>query len=54
MGTLRRATEPLLGAYTLQGLLLGVDAANECLIPTPGLLMSGNRLTSGIGAGDTA
>ncbi len=30
---------PLLGAYTLQGLLLGVDSPNERLVPVPGLLM---------------
>ncbi len=30
---------PLLGAYTLQGLLLGVDTPNERLVPVPGLLM---------------
>ena len=30
---------PLLGAYTLQGLLLGVDSPNEQLVPVPGLLM---------------
>ena len=29
----------LLGAYTLQGLLLGVDSPNERLVPVPGLLM---------------
>ncbi len=32
-------SESLLGAYTLQGLLLGVDTANERLVPVPGLLM---------------
>ena len=31
--------ESLLGAYTLQGLLLGVDTPNERLVPVPGLLM---------------
>ena len=31
-------TEALLGAYTLQGLLLSVDTANERLIQVPGLL----------------
>ena len=31
-------TDSLLGAYTLQGLLLGVDTPNERLIPVPGLL----------------
>lgn len=31
-------TEALLGAYTLQGLLLSVDAANEQLVQVPGLL----------------
>ncbi|MBI2855387.1 MAG: retroviral-like aspartic protease family protein [Chloroflexi bacterium] len=30
---------PLLGGYTLEGLRLGVDAVNERLVPTPGLLM---------------
>jgi clan AA aspartic protease len=32
-------TDALLGAYTLQGLLLGVDTPNERLVPVPGLLM---------------
>jgi len=32
-------SETLLGAYTLQGLLLGVDTPNERLVPVPGLLM---------------
>ncbi len=32
-------TEPLLGAYSLQGLMLGVDSPNEQLVPTDGLLM---------------
>ena len=32
-------SESLLGAYTLQGLLLGVDTPNERLVPVPGLLM---------------
>lgn len=31
--------EPLLGAYSLQGLMLGVDSPNEQLIPIPRLLM---------------
>jgi clan AA aspartic protease len=31
-------TEPLLGAYALQGLLLAVDTPNEQLVPVPGLL----------------
>jgi len=30
----------LLGAYTLEGLRLGVDPANQTLVRTPGLLMS--------------
>ncbi len=30
---------PVLGAYTLQGLLLGVDSPNERLVPVPGLLI---------------
>ncbi len=32
-------SESLVGAYTLQGLLLGVDTPNERLVPVPGLLM---------------
>ena len=32
-------TEPLLGAYTLEGLRLGVDPVSRQLIPVPGLLM---------------
>ena len=31
--------EPLLGTYSLQGLLLGVDSPNERLVPVPVLLM---------------
>jgi len=31
--------EPLLGSYSLQGLMLGVDSPNEQLIPIPRLLM---------------
>lgn len=30
---------PLLGAYTLEGLRLGVDPSNQRLVRTPGLLM---------------
>ena len=30
--------EPLLGAYTLQGMLLAVDTPNERLVSVPGLL----------------
>ena len=30
--------EPLLGAYSLQGLMLGVDSPNERLIPIPALM----------------
>lgn len=33
-------TEPLLGVFTLEGFGLGVDAVNERLVPTPGLLKS--------------
>ncbi len=33
-------TEALLGAYTLEGLRLGVDPYNRRLVPTPGLLMT--------------
>jgi len=32
-------SDPLLGAYTLEGLRLGVDPANQTLVRTPGLLM---------------
>ena len=32
-------SEPLLGAYTLQGLLLAVDTPDERLVPVHGLLM---------------
>ena len=32
-------SETLLGAYTLQGLLLGVDTPNERLVSVPGLMM---------------
>ena len=31
-------TPPLLGAYTLEGLLLAVDPVNERLVPTHGIL----------------
>ena len=31
-------SEPLLGAYTLQGMLLAVDTPNERLVSVPGLL----------------
>ena len=31
-------TTPLLGSYTLEGLLLAVDPYNERLVPTNGLL----------------
>ena len=31
-------TPPLLGAYTLEGLLLAVDSVNERLVPTHGIL----------------
>ena len=31
-------TEPLLGAFTLEGFGLGVDPVNRRLIPVPGLL----------------
>ena len=32
-------SDALLGAYTLEGLRLGVDPANQTLVRTPGLLM---------------
>jgi hypothetical protein len=31
-------TEPILGAFTLEGFGLGVDPVNRRLIPVPGLL----------------
>jgi len=34
---------PVLGAYSLEGLRLGVDSVNQRLIPTPGLLMPWGR-----------
>lgn len=33
-----RGTEPILGAFTLEGFGLGVDPVNRRLIPVPGLL----------------
>ena len=42
--------EPLLGAYTLEGVLLTVDPANQRLVPTPGLLM---RSRARLGHGGT-
>lgn len=33
------SSDSLLGAYTLQGLLLSVDTANERLVSVPGLMM---------------
>jgi clan AA aspartic protease len=33
--------EPLVGAYTLEGLRLGVDPLNRRLVPIPGYLMAG-------------
>jgi len=32
-------SQPLLGAFTLEGFALGVDAANQRLVPTPGYLV---------------
>ncbi len=32
-------TEPLLGAYALEGLRLGVDSLNRRLVPVPGYLL---------------
>lgn len=32
-------SQPILGAYTPEAFLLGVDPANQRLIPIPGLLM---------------
>lgn len=34
------ATEPLLGVYTLEGFMLGVDPVNHTLIPVVGRLMA--------------
>ena len=39
-------TEPLLGAYTLQGMLLAVDTPNERLVPVPDLLKTGTVFDS--------
>src|SRR5438132_12752965 len=41
-------TEPLLGAFTLEGFGLGVDPVNRRLIPVPGLLkaVAGGPLVS--------
>ncbi len=35
--------EPLLGAYSLQGLMLGVDSPNERLVPVNALMKSSPR-----------
>jgi len=40
--------EALLGAYTLEGLRLGIDPANERLVPTPGLLMRSRARLTGV------
>jgi len=40
--------EALLGAYTLEGLRLGIDPANERLVPTPGLLMLSRARLTGV------
>ena len=40
-------TEPLLGAYALEGLRLGVDPYNRRLVPTPGLLMAVSAFPNG-------
>ena len=37
-------TEPLLGAFTLEGFGLGVDPVNRRLIPVPGLLKDLSRM----------
>lgn len=34
-------TEPLLGAYTLEGLALAADPVNQRLVPIPGCICSG-------------
>ena len=39
-------TEPLLGAYMLQGMLLAVDTPNERLVPVPDLLKTGTVFDS--------
>ena len=39
----------LLGAYTLEGLRLGVDPFNHRLIPVPGLMMTLNVCYDGVG-----
>ncbi len=40
-------SDALLGAYTLEGLRLGVDPANQRLVRTPGLLMQAERIGNG-------
>ena len=40
--------EALLGAYTLEGVRLGVDPANQRLVPTPGLLMRSRARLTGV------
>ena len=39
--------EPLLGAYILEGLRLGIDPYNRRLVPKPGLLMQTKRMSNG-------
>ena len=40
--------EALLGAYTLEGVRLTVDPANQRLVPTPGLLMRSRARLTGV------
>ncbi len=40
--------EPLLGAYTLEGVRLAVDSTNRRLVPTPGLLMRSRARLTGV------
>jgi len=40
--------EALLGAYTLEGVRLGVDPANQRLVPTPELLMRSRARLTGV------
>ncbi|MFQ5814787.1 MAG: retroviral-like aspartic protease family protein [Anaerolineae bacterium] len=47
-------TDLLLGAYTLEGLRLGVDPYNRRLVPTPGLLMRTKPACRQAGACPTA
>lgn len=44
-------SQPLLGAYALEGLRLAADPVGRRLTPVPGLLLSGEALPSDVRAG---